>query len=962
MRISRNHVGPGAIFLAGFLKGYSPLDKTDTSPTRSRGGEETSPTSCAAFSASSLGSSSITGNFDCKMIQNEYGGDDDDDDDDDEKGEEAEMRGLAVSYARRAPRARRRRCFYLGLTVLCLVSLSGWITAFWEISNAYVIEYRPFRRPGGQEFMDSSNIVISGEKDCEVDRHTTTHSAADRLAKGLSVEEISNGSWKAVPHSLRWVGNDDELLLTDTTNSENDSGQVNISVWRVVGQPTEAFRLESLFSSQNKAPAPIYIFGGRPIVPQDMWVGANAQTGLILSDKTQEWRRSFRALYWLVDLGSNTSSISSPSLTPLDPHHPSAEAQLAILSPQGDAVAFVRRGNLYLRRVSEASVEAITADTDPAVRNGIPGWGYEEEILESNAAMWWSPDGRYIAFLRTNESMVRTYTMSLYARAGDRQYPEPLPVRYPKAGTANPVVRLQMYDSHQRRLLKLAFPGQLADEERIIFSVIWLTPQTLLVKQTNRESSILLVFLIHLSKVNQPDLSTQTAELVRTEPGSDGCWVEPVRQVVQFVPAAANPFNPAEDGYIDMIVHKGYNHLAYFTPLRSSTPRRILTSGSWEVVDAPTAVDVRSGAVYFLAAGKRYKHPDERHLYRASLDGRDFYAVTDDTRPAYYAASFAPGGRYAVLSYEGPDVPYTSIVALIPNHSAAESAAIKMEVNTALAVKVKSSSSSSLSSPPSPLLPQRRFHHVDLGTRVQTPVMELLPPNFNPKRRKKYPVIFSPYGGPGSQTVRQRFVVDFATLLASRGYVVVTVDGRGTGFNGRESRCVVQDRLGHLEAVDQIAAGKLWQGKGYVDAERLVIWGWSFGGFLTLKTLEMDAGTTFRFGMTVAAVTDWRLYDSLFTERHMHTPHNNPKGYDTAAITNITALQDVRRLLLAHGTADDNVHVQHTMILLDRMVQAGAQNYDVLLFPDADHGIRFHGARGVLYERMLAWLETNVLA
>lgn len=856
--IPRSHVGPSAVFLAGLLNGYSPLVKTDTPPMMmSEGQGEAPPMACAA---SPSVSSESTVNDDWKRDQD---GDGDGDGDDEFSDSD--------SHARRTRRTRRLRLLRfakgIGLVVLCLISLSGWITAFWAIPNAHVTDYMPFRKPGDQEAKHSGNRVVYTEPKDDADGRDSTDKTADALAKGLarglSVDEILNGSWKPVQHSLRWVDSGDDVLLIDSTSSEVNSGQANVSAWRIVpdrdGRQSNAFRMESLFPRQRNTLATTYTFDGRRIVPQDLWVGANAQTALVLSDKKPEWRRSFRALYWLIDLGfnrSNESHSSAPEpLEPLDPHQPTAEAQLAILSPKGDAVAFVRRGNLYLRRVGEASVEAITADTDPAVRNGIPGWGYEEEILESNAATWWSPDGRYIAFLRTNESKVQTYTMSLYARTrGDRLYPEPLPVRYPKTGTPNPVVHLQMYDAQQRRILTLDLPRQLADEERIIFSVVWLNPRQLLVKQTNRESSILLVFVVDLKHLETTDSPTQTAELVRTEPGAGGCWVEPIRQVVQFVPAAANPLGP-DDGYIDMVVYEGYNHLAYFTPLRAPTPKKMLTSGSWEVVDAPTAVDADNSAVYFLAAGKTSRHPDERHLYRATLDGRGVQALTDDAQPASYAASFAPGGQYAVLNYEGPNIPYTSIVALTASTLVAQNLAINIEPNTVLAAKTQKTS------PSSSLLPARRFHHMDLGTGVLIPIVELLPPNFDPKKR--YPVLFSPYGGPGSQTVRQRFAVDMAMLLASRGYVVVTVDGRGTGFNGRDARCVVQDRLGHFEAMDQIAAAKLWKARRYVDPDRLAIWGWSFGGFLTLKTLEMDAGRTFRFGMAVAPVTDWRLYGEL---------------------------------------------------------------------------------------------------
>ncbi|KAJ4163952.1 hypothetical protein LMH87_005649 [Akanthomyces muscarius] len=758
------------------------------------------------------------------------------------------------------------------------------------------------------------------------------------LVKGLSVDEILDSSWKPAKRSFRWVGNGEEALLIG--HSKSSAGESEFSAQRVVatsGGGLEKFRLENFISSLNGAISSSCIYEGQEVTPEDIWVGDDGRHALILSNKTPEWRRSYRALYWLLDLNS-----TSPTLEALDRDHPLEEAQLAIFSPTGQNVAFVRDGNIYLRRTYNATTVPVTADTDPSVHNGIPGWGYEEEALESNVALWWSPDGRHLVFLRTDESMVQIYMMHLYTAAEqNRLYTQTRPVRYPKPGSPNPVVNLQIYDVERGRLLNIDLPGQLPDDERIIFSVVWLTEHLLLVKQTDRESSVLMVFLIDLQRAG---MATVEAELIRTESDLKDCWVEPIRKALHFVPADPARGIPG-DGYIDMVVHDGYNHLAYFTPLRASTPSKILTSGQWEVVDAPTMLDGDHGWVYFLATVPQ--HPDQRHLYRASLDGRSVIAVTDDTQPAYYDVLFASGGRYAVLEYRGPGVPRTSIIVLTQN---APDIVADTDLNTALVVKVHEAAS---------MLPERRFHYMDLGSGSLAPIMELLPPNFDPGR--KYPVIFSPYGGPGSQSVTQQFAVNFETLLASRGYVVVIVDGRGTGFNGRDTRCVVHGRLGHFEALDQIAAGRHWKTKDYVDSNRMAIWGWSFGGFLTLKTLDMDGGRTFGLGIAVAPVTDWRLYDSLFTERHMRTPNHNGPGYDETVIANMTALRGVRRILLAHGTADDNVHVQNTLMLVDRLVDVGAVNYDMMLFPDADHAIRFHGARKVLYQRILDWLEKNML-
>ncbi|KAG9881293.1 putative dipeptidyl-aminopeptidase B, partial [Aureobasidium melanogenum] len=223
--------------------------------------------------------------------------------------------------------------------------------------------------------------------------------------------------------------------------------------------------------------------------------------------------------------------------------------------------------------------------------------------------------------------------------------------------------------------------------------------------------------------------------------------------------------------------------------------------------------------------------------------------------------------------------------------------------------------------------------------------------------RKKYPVLFFLYNGPASQQVDRTFHLDFQSYVASSlGYIVVTLDGRGTGHLGRATRCIVRGNLGHYEAHDQIAAAKMWAAKKYVDAERIAIWGWSYGGFMTLKTLEQDAGRTFKYGMAVAPVTDWRYYDSIYTERYMHTPQHNPIGYENSTITDVDALSKNVRFLVMHGVADDNVHFQNTLSLLDKLDLANVQNYDVHFFPDSDHSIYFHNANRVVYEKLSNWL------
>jgi dipeptidyl aminopeptidase len=348
----------------------------------------------------------------------------------------------------------------------------------------------------------------------------------------------------------------------------------------------------------------------------------------------------------------------------------------------------------------------------------------------------------------------------------------------------------------------------------------------------------------------------------------------------------------------------------------------LLTQGKWEVVDAPSGIDLENNIVYFVSTERS---PIERHVYSVKLDGTDLKPVTNTTADGRYDVSFSKQGGYALLTYNGPGIPWQKVIGAPAIDSSFSKDIEKNEELAELASKHE--------------LPTFHYSTVNIdGFDLQ--VLERRPPHFN--KKKKYPVVFHVYGGPGSQTVTKNFNIDFqAYIAAGLEYLVVTVDGRGTGFIGRKARCAVRGNLGYWESHDQIETAKIWAKKSYVDASRIAIWGWSYGGFMTLKTLEKDGGRTFSYGMAVAPVTDWRFYDSVYTERYMHTPQHNFEGYENATITDMTSLANNTRFLLMHGVADDNVHFQNSLTLLDRLDLAGIENYDVHVFPDSDHSIYF---------------------
>jgi dipeptidyl aminopeptidase len=668
--------------------------------------------------------------------------------------------------------------------------------------------------------------------------------------------------------------------------------------------------------------------GDRTLTPSKVFPSKDLKKILIATDVQANFRHSFFGKYWIFDVETQTAE-------PLDSNNLDGRVQLASWSPQSDAIVFTRDNNMFLRKLSTQTVTQITTDGGTNLFYGVPDWVYEEEVFASNVATWWAEDGKFVAFLRTNETEVPEYPIQYFVSRpsgvqplpGEENYPEVQQIKYPKAGAPNPTVDLQFYDIAKGDVFEVKIAGGFKPDNLLITEVIWAgATGKALIRETNRESDVLRVVLV--------DVEQRSGKTVRTTDVQklDGGWFE-VSQKTRYIPADPANGRP-QDGYIDTVIHENYDHLGYFTPMDNPNPI-MLTSGNWEVVDAPSAIDLKKNLVYFSSTKES---PIQRHVYSVKLDGTGMEPLTNTHKEGWYSASFSSGAGYTLLDYGGPNIPWQKVISTPSNEEHYENI---LEENPGLADLAKKHE-----------LPIEIYSTVNIDG-YDLDVVERRPPHFN--ENKKYPVLFYLYGGPGSQTVTKAFTVDFESYIASSlGYIVVTVDGRGTGYIGRKARVIIRGNIGYYEARDQIETAKIWAQKKYVDASRLAIWGWSYGGFMTLKTLEQDAGETFSYGMAVAPVTDWRFYDSIYTERYMHTPQHNPGGYDNTSISNATALGQNVRFLIMHGVADDNVHMQNTLTLLDKLDLAGVENYDVHVFPDSDHGIYFHNANRIVYDSKLS--------
>lgn len=762
-------------------------------------------------------------------------------------------------------------------------------------------------------------VLYMGAQAYRSTEHDPSATATVGNGKKVTLDQVLGGQWRARKQGISWIAgpNGEDGLLLEQGISGKDYLVVE-DVRARDGNTAGTMEARTLMKSGS------FSVDGRRLSPGRLWPSKDFKKVLIATDSISNWRHSFYAQYWIFDVATQTAQA-------LDPANLNGRIQLASWSPQSDAIVFTRDNNMFLRKLSSDTVVQITEDGGSELFYGVPDWVYEEEVFGGNSATWWAEDGKYIAFLRTDESAVPEYPIQYFLSRpsgkqpaeGEEAYPEVREIKYPKSGAPNPTVRLQFYDVARGDVFEVKISDEFPDDDRLITEVVWAgSSGKALIRETNRESDILRVVLIDvLNRTGKTVRTTNVAEL-------DGGWFE-VSQETRYIPA--DPLNGRlDDGYIDTFIHENFDHLAYFSPLNSSEPI-LLTSGKWEVVSAPSAVDLKNNLVYFVATKES---SIQRHIYSVKLDGSQLEPVTNVSKEGYYGASFSSGANFALLNYDGPGIPWQKIISTRSNEQSFEKV---IEENRGLAIMAKKHE-----------LPIKIYSTVKIDG-FELNVVERRPPHFSEK--KKYPVLFYLYGGPGSQMVDKKFTVDFQSYIAaSLGYIVVTVDGRGTGFIGRESRCIIRGNIGHYEAHDQIETAKIWAAKKYVDDSRLAIWGWSYGGFMTLKTLEQDAGRTFSYGMAVAPVTDWRFYDSIYTERYMHTPQHNPSGYDNSSINDMTALSKNVRFLVMHGIADDNVHMQSTLTLLDKLDVAGVENYDVHVFPDSDHGIYFHNANKIVYD------------
>ena len=576
-------------------------------------------------------------------------------------------------------------------------------------------------------------------------------------------------------------------------------------------------------------------------------------------------------------------------------------------SPDGRMCAFVRDNNIWIRKFDYDTEVQVTKDGElNKILNGITDWVYEEEFSVTNL-MAWSPDSEYLAYVRFDESEVPEYSMQVY---GDGYYPSYYKFKYPKAGEKNSKVSLHAYcvQTRDTKTLKVPVDGD-SYIPRITFTK---NADQLAVMTLNRQQNIFNMYFVNpKSGVSRLILRDENKCYVDSE------WLTSIHFL--------------KDGFTYVSEQDGYAHIYLYSP--TGVVQRQVTKGNWDVTRF-IGIDEKTKTVYYESAEES---PTQRAVYKIDAKG---VKVKLSKSVGTNSASFSADYAYYVNRYSNANTP----VRITVNETKTGKELRVLQDNAALRERLKEYR-----------FAPKEFMTVHTSSDYEFNAWMIKPANFDPS--KKYPVMMTQYSGPNSQQVLDSYSFGWEYYLASKGIIVVCVDGRGTGARGEAFRKCTYMRMGELESRDQVEAAQALGELPYIDKNRIAIWGWSFGGYNTLMALTVGNGT-FKVGIAVAPPTDWRFYDTVYTERFMRTPQENFEGYNVTSPL-LRAKELKGKLLLIHGTADDNVHFMQSLEYAEALVQAGIQ-FDMHVYKDRNHGISGGNTSYHLYTKMSNYLFDNL--
>jgi len=653
----------------------------------------------------------------------------------------------------------------------------------------------------------------------------------------------------------------------------------------------------SLFRLKN---APIKQISGYEFSP-------NESKLLVYTNVKYRYRRTFTADYYIYDIKRN-------ELTALSEN---GSQEVPLFSPDGRYIAFARENNLFMRKLDFNTEMPITTDgVVGSIINGTPDWVYEEEF-SGTRYFEWSPDSKLLAFVKFDESKVPQYSFTKYLSKSENNdelnlYPDFCSYKYPKSGQNNSVVSVCVYDDFYKSIKTMKLGND--DGDFYVPRIKWTNAvDQLAIFKLNRNQTKLDMYYAN-------PRSTLSKLILRQE---DKYYIDYQNiDNIQFT---------SDNSYFFILGEKdGYRHIYQYQI--NGTLVKQLTKGNWDVTNF-YGYDEKKQLAYFQSAESSAL---QRDIYSVDLKGKK---TRISNGKGVHTANF--NANFTLFVDNASDIKTPNTFTL---RNVAGSTVRVIENNAKLAATFNALN-----------LPQKEIFSFTSSENIKLNGWIIKPQNFD--ATKKYPVLMVQYSGPNSQEVLDRWKIDWEYYLATQGYVVACIDGRGTGARGVEFRKCTYQQLGILETKDQVEAANYLANKSFIDKDRIGIWGWSYGGFMTLMSMT-TGDKVFKAGIAVAPVTDWRFYDAAYTERFMRRPQENFKGYDiSSALQRANKLEG--RLLIVHGTADDNVHAQNTMLYIDKLVAADKQ-FEMQLYTDKNHSILGKQTRHHLYTRMSEFLFKNL--
>lgn len=637
-------------------------------------------------------------------------------------------------------------------------------------------------------------------------------------------------------------------------------------------------------------------YDGNAIILEEYDFSADESKLLISTEVSSIYRYSSESFNYIYDVTSKT-------LAPLNTEE---KVMYATFSPQANKIAYVKGNNLFFKDLANNQEVQITFDGKKnEIINGASDWVYEEE-LELVRAFEWSPDGKKIAFFRFDETHVKEWSMKMY----NDLYPEEVKFKYPKAGEENSKVSIHVYHIEDNSIVDMVIDHSYEYISRINWSN---DSKQLAIQTFNRHQNQL--------NIQLTDVEKGIGKVIYSEKNE------------KYVEVPTTEFLTSKNQFVITSEKDGFNHL-YLYDINGKLINQI-TKGSWDVTEF-YGVDEKKGMVYYQSAEVS---PLQRHIYSVKLSGSSKKQLT--TKKGENNAEFSTTFDYFINTHSDANSPYYVTV----NDNKGKEISV-MQDNALLTQTLKQTR-----------LGNKEFFKINVND-VELNAYSIKPVDFD--ETKKYPVLMFVYGGPGSQMVKDNWGSNnyfWFQYLASKGYLVVCVDNRGTGARGEAFKKVTYKQLGKYEVEDQIAAAKYLATLPYIDGSRIGIFGWSYGGYMSSLCITKGA-SIFKTAIAVAPVTNWRFYDSIYTERYMQTPQENENGYDdNSPINHVEKLEG--NYLLIHGIADDNVHYQNATEMSLALINANKQ-FTQMAYPNKNHGIYGGNTRLHLYTLMTNYILENL--